>query len=91
MKIESSRTAPPCLVPGTAMNSCARTHYQKIVEGNGALFGEWARWSIVGNTLVSPDRQRITPDRLQLLLLLESNARRGSRQIAAALLEGTSS
>lgn len=73
---------PPCLVPGQKMNLCACTLYEWQILGKGELFAEWRGWRIAGGALISPDRQRITPDRLRQLMMLEAYARQREKQNA---------
>ena len=47
-------------------------HYDRIVENITPLYGPWAGWRMAGRDLVSPDRQRINPQRLQGLLFLQA-------------------
>jgi hypothetical protein len=58
--------------------------YTWHIEGRGWLTGAWRGWRIVGTALVSPDRQKITPDRLRLLLSFEAHARQRERLTTGA-------
>ena len=76
---------PPCLKPGEPMNYCARGIYAWEVNAAGSLPGPWAGWRIAGNVLVSPDRDRITPEQLRGLLYLHSLKR---HRVAAGAANG---
>lgn len=54
------------------MNACATDRWRWEVEGSGPLFGHWAGWRIAGRELVTPDGDRIRPERLRGLLFRES-------------------
>lgn len=63
--------APPCATPGAPLNPCARSLYRWLVDGHGDLPAEWSGWRLAGRFLVSPDGDRITPERLRGLLFRE--------------------
>mgnify|MGYP002622852234 CR=1 FL=1 len=62
------------------MNACAADRWRWEVEGSGPLFGHWAGWRIAGRELVTPDGDRIRPERLRGLLFREASEKhlRGS-------------
>ena len=67
----------PCHQIGTQPNRCATALYEWRVYGNGPLHGRWwAGWRIAGRELVSPDGQRISPERLRGLLFREASEAR---------------
>lgn len=45
-------------------------HYDRIVHNVTPLYGPWAGWRMAGRVLISPDRDRISPERLRGLLVL---------------------
>lgn len=73
----------PCHQIGTKPNACAAAHYRRIVENHVDLSGPWAGWRLAGRDLVSPDRQRINPQRLMGLLFRQASEERLSRSRAA--------
>jgi hypothetical protein len=58
----------PCHDQGCVPNACASAHYNRITYNQTALHGAWHGWRMAGRDLVSPDRQRISPERLRGLL-----------------------
>lgn len=46
-------------------------HYQRVVHNTMALHGPWAGWRMAGHELVSPDGDRVRPERLRGLLWRE--------------------
>ena len=54
------------------MNACARSVYAFEINSSIDLTGPWAGWKLRGSVLVSPDKDRITPERLRGLLFVES-------------------
>lgn len=81
--------APPCATPGAPLNPCASAHYRWLVNGHGHLPADWAGWRLAGRWLVSPDGDRITPERLRGLLFRESSessVRKAVRQEAAKVV-----
>lgn len=73
----------PCHQIGQQMNRCAAAVYDWRVYGNGPLHGRWwSGWRIAGRELVSPDGQRISPERLRGLLFLQDAQRRIAKAIA---------
>ena len=47
-------------------------HYERVVHNKTPLYGPWSGWRMAGQYLVSPDRARITPERLRGILWRES-------------------
>ncbi|NLC36801.1 MAG: hypothetical protein GX772_10235 [Alcaligenaceae bacterium] len=45
-------------------------HYDRTVHNVTPLYGPWAGWRMAGRVLISPDRDRISPERLRGLLVL---------------------
>ena len=71
---------PPCVIPGQPMNACARSVYAFEVNGEAHLHGPWHGWRLAGNQLISPDRDRITPESLRGLLYLADLRKRTGLQ-----------
>lgn len=70
----------PCHQIGTNPNRCATALYEWRVYGNGYLFGRWwSGWRIADRELVSPDGQRISPERLRGLLFRAAGEARIAR------------
>ena len=69
----------PCHVQGTKPNACAAAHYRRIVENHVNLSGPWEGWRLAGRDLVSPDRKRISPERLRGLLFRQDSEARLAR------------
>ncbi|WP_028839695.1 DUF3653 domain-containing protein [Thermomonas fusca] len=64
-----SDTEPrPCHVLGKRPPPCAEAHYRRIIDNHVTLHGPWAGWRLAGRDLVSPDGERINPQRLRGLL-----------------------
>jgi len=78
---------PPCLANGEKLNNCARALYTWRVNSLGELPGEWTGWRLAGRYLVSPDRDRISPERLRGLLFQEYCHER-LRKTQSALYQG---
>lgn len=66
----------PCHQLGCQPNACATAHYARIVSNQAALHGPWAGWRLAGRDPVSPDRQRISPERLRGLLFRDASEKR---------------
>ena len=70
---------PPCWPDGTTPNACADALYWRTIHNTGPLHGPWQGWRLAGRYLVSPDGERITPERLRgLLWRQDAEARRDS-------------
>lgn len=69
----------PCHSVGTDPNPCALAHYRRIVDNHLSLYGPWERWRLAGRDLVSPEGQRISPERLRGLLFREESEARLAR------------
>lgn len=54
-------------------NTCASQLHERLVHNNTPLYGPWAGWRMAGRVLVSPDGDRISPERLRGILFVESN------------------
>lgn len=68
---------PPCWPEGLACpNACACQHHERIVHNNTPLYGPWAGWRMAGRVLVSPDGDRISPERLRGVLFREAGLAR---------------
>lgn len=63
--------APPCVRLGEPLNPCARARYQEEILKHVDLRGEWQGWKFRGRDLVSPDGDRISPERLRGILYME--------------------
>jgi hypothetical protein len=62
-------TRPPCWPVGQPCpNPCAAAHYDRTVYNRTALAGPWDGWRLADRFLISPDGDRITPERLRGLL-----------------------
>lgn len=70
---------PPCVQPGQAINTCARSLYAWRVEAKGYLPGEWAGWRLAGRYLVSPDGDRISPERIRGIIFRDYLEKRRAR------------
>lgn len=79
---------PPCWPEGQpAPNPCAAAHYERLVYNRAPLYGPWAGWRLAGRYLVSPDGDRILPERLRGILFQEAaRARLAPKRRAAALV-----
>lgn len=67
---------PLCLIPGQPVNACARKIYAEKVLGHVDLSGDWAGWRLRGRWLISPEGDRINPQRLRGLMFRESHEQR---------------
>ena len=69
---------PPCWHKGQSPNICAQQLYQRTTHNLTPLYGHWTGWRMAGRVLVSPDGDRISPERLRGILWRESlGARHG--------------
>lgn len=59
---------PPCWPDGPCPNDCAHAHYERTVYNRQPLQGPWDGWRLAGRDLVSPDGERIPPERLRGIL-----------------------
>lgn len=64
---------PPCWPDGPAQrpNACARALHERVIYNIMPLYGPWAGWRLAGAVLVSPDGDRISPERLRGILWRE--------------------
>lgn len=70
-------TRPPCWPVGQPCpNPCAAAHYDRTVYNRQHLSGPWTGWRMAGRELVSPDGDRITPERLRGLLWRQASEKR---------------
>ena len=67
---------PPCIKPGASVNPCARRLYAEKVLGHVDLSADWAGWRLRGRWLVSPEGDRVNPQRLRGILFREANEKR---------------
>jgi hypothetical protein len=68
---------PPCWQDGQQQNPCALAHYNRVVHGYTELRADWLGWKQRGRYLVSPDGQRISPERIRgIMWRMEAEARR---------------
>lgn len=74
---------PPCLSPGVPMNDCARNLYAEKVLGHVDLSADWSGWRLRGRWLVSPEGERINPERLRGILFREAGEQRVARATRA--------
>ncbi|TWT23617.1 hypothetical protein FQY83_03030 [Luteimonas marina] len=75
---------PPCWPKGQACpNECAASLYEREIYNRAPMHGPWAGWRMAGRELVSPDGDRITPERLRgLVWRLRAEARRDAARAA---------
>lgn len=81
---------PPCIIPGASVNPCARKLYAEKVLGHVDLAADWAGWRLRGRWLISPEGDRINPQRLRGLLFRESNEKRRHKAGKQSGLQGAS-
>lgn len=68
---------PPCWPVGQPCpNPCAAALYDRTVYNRQHLSGPWTGWRMAGRELVSPDGDRITPERLRGLLWRQASEQR---------------
>lgn len=53
-----------------------RAHWERVVQNKTPLHGPWSGWRMAGRVLVSPHRERITPERLAGLIWRDANEKR---------------
>ena len=64
---------PPCWPEGQRCpNACAAQLHHRVIRNQTPLYGEWAGWRMAGRCLVSPDGDRIAPERLRGILFAEA-------------------
>lgn len=60
---------PPCWPAGQPCpNPCAAAHYERQVYNRQHLGGPWTGWRMAGRELISPDGDRISPERMRGIL-----------------------
>lgn len=60
---------PPCWNAGQPCpNPCAEAHFNHVIYNHVALHGSWSGWSLAGRDLVSPNKERISVERLRGLI-----------------------
>ena len=70
-------TLPPCWSEGQSCpNACAFQLLERTVYNKTPLHGHWAGWRMAGRYLVSPDGDRINPERLRGILFAEASRKR---------------
>lgn len=70
-------TRPPCCRSSEGPpNACALALYDRTIYNKTPLHGPWTGWRMAGRVLVSPDGDRISPERLRGLLFRESLEKR---------------
>ena len=71
---------PPCWPDGQSCpNWCAAERYERLVHNRHELPAPWQGWRFAGRDLVSPDGDRISPERLKgLAWRVSMEARRDS-------------
>jgi hypothetical protein len=75
---------PPCWPDGAPTpNPCAGALYARLVNNTFDLHGLWTGWRFRGRVLVSPDGERISPERLRGILFREACEKRLTRSRAA--------
>lgn len=75
---------PPCVMPKQPLNPCARRVYAEKVIGHVDLAADWAGWRLRGRWLISPEGDRINPERLRGILFREANEKRRHKAGAKA-------
>ena len=60
-----------------------RAHWERVVENKTPLHGPWSGWRMAGRMLVSPQRERITPERLAGLIWREAQDQQVSKSLLA--------
>lgn len=64
---------PPCWPEGQPCpNNCAYQLAERTIYNLTPLYGQWAGWRMAGRVLVSPDGDRISPERLRGILFREA-------------------
>lgn len=64
---------PPCWPAGQPCpNSCAAELHDRVAHNRTQLHGPWAGWRLAGRDLVSPDGDRISPERIRGILWRET-------------------
>lgn len=72
---------PPCWPDGQPCpNTCAAALHDRTVHNLHSLYGPWLDWRMAGRDLVSPDGDRISPERLRGLLWRQA----GEARLASA-------
>lgn len=79
---------PPCIMPRQPINDCARKLYAEKVLGHVDLSADWAGWRLRGRWLISPEGDRINPQRLRGILFRESNEKRRHKAGPESGLQG---
>jgi hypothetical protein len=78
---------PPCWPKGIQCpNPCAEAYYEHVINNHVSLCGPWAGWRLAGRDLVSPNKERISVERMRGLLwdaLRRGNNARKARQQAS--------
>lgn len=69
----------PCHKVGKDPTPCALAHYRRVIDNHVRLHGPWAGWRLAGRDLVSPDGDRINPQRLRGLLFRQAAEARITR------------
>lgn len=70
---------PPCWPEGKPCpNSCAQALYDRKVYNRHHLPSPWDGWRFAGRVLVSPEGDRIAPERLRGILWREASEKRRS-------------
>jgi hypothetical protein len=73
----SNMDRPPCWPEGQSCpNACAEQLRTRVIRNQTPLYGEWTGWRLAGRCLVSPDGDRISPERLRGILFAEAGRRR---------------
>ncbi len=76
---------PPCWPDGHngQPNGCAASLYEREIYNRAHMHGPWVGWRMAGRELVSPDGDRITPERLRgLIWRLQAEARRDAARVS---------
>jgi len=72
---------PPCWPEGQPCpNACAEQYRNRVIRNQTPLYGEWAGWRMAGRCLVSPDGDRISPERLRGILFAEAGRQHLAKQ-----------
>lgn len=80
-------TPPPCQLPGTEPNACAREQYDRHAYGLVRLSGAWRGWRIQGGALIGPGNVRWTPATLNAAMSWQAFGLAGLTELKAVLQE----
>jgi len=67
---------PKCL---HCLRESTAEHYDRVIYNQTALYGPWRGWRLAGRWLVSPDGDRLLPERLRGIVFTERHRRQSQR------------